>query len=545
MRIQKVKISNFKCYKDTFELVLNERLNIIVGNNESGKSTIIDAINLALSGWFKGRYVFNELTQYLFNKESVDEYLNSLKNGTPLPLPSIAIELFFSENTPAIFRGNKNSENSDSYGLTFRIEFDEKYLEEYNLLLQEKSIHSLPIEYYQFYWESFARDEKITPRVIPIKSALIDSSSNRQQNGSDVYIGQIIKNFLETKDVVDISQSHRKMKDVFVQQDAIKNINSKIQSNSDITNRKVELSVELSTKNAWENSLVTYIDDIPFHFLGQGEQSVLKTKLALSHKKALEANILLIEEPENHLSHSKLNTLINDLKAGAENKQIIINTHSSFVANKLGLDSLILLNDLKTIKLTDLKKDTFEYFKKLSGYDTLRLILCKKAILVEGDSDELIVQKAFMNKYENTLPIDNGIDVISVGTSFLRFLEIAEKINKQTIVITDTDWSLDAIQEKYSDYLGANKKDNIEISYDATLDSGELLVSGKPFNYNTLEPKVLKANSLELLNNIFNKKFETEDEMHKFMKKNKTNCALLLFETNVNFVIPSYINDML
>jgi putative ATP-dependent endonuclease of the OLD family len=545
MRIQKVKISNFKCYKDTFELVLNERLNIIVGNNESGKSTIIDAINLALSGWFKGRYVFNELTQYLFNKESVDEYLNSLKNGTPLPLPSIAIELFFSENTPAIFRGNKNSENSDSYGLTFRIEFDEKFLEEYNLLLQEKSIHSLPIEYYQFYWESFARDEKITPRVIPIKSALIDSNSNRQQNGSDVYIGQIIKNFLETKDVVDISQSHRKMKDVFVQQDAIKNINSKIQSNSDITNRKVELSVELSTKNAWENSLVTYIDDIPFHFLGQGEQSVLKTKLALSHKKALEANILLIEEPENHLSHSKLNTLINDLKAGAENKQIIINTHSSFVANKLGLDSLILLNDLKTIKLTDLKKDTFEYFKKLSGYDTLRLILCKKAILVEGDSDELIVQKAFMNKHENKLPIDNGIDVISVGTSFLRFLEIAEKINKQTIVITDTDWSLDAIQEKYSDYLGANKKDNIEISYDATLDSGELLVSGKPFNYNTLEPKVLKANSLELLNNIFDKKFETEDEMHKFMKKNKTNCALLLFETNVNFVIPSYINDML
>ena len=543
MRIQKIKISNFKCYKDTFELVLNERLNIIVGNNESGKSTIIDAINLALSGWFKGRYVFNELTQYLFNKESVDEYLNSLKNGTPLPLPSIAIELFFSENTPAIFRGNKNSKNSDSYGLTFRIEFDEKFLEEYNLLIKEQSIHSLPIEYYQFYWESFARDEKITPRVIPIKSALIDSSNSRQQNGSDIYIGQIIKNFLETKDVVDISQSHRKMKDVFVQQDAVKNINRKIQNNSDITNRKVELSVELSTKNAWENSLVTYIDDIPFHFLGQGEQSILKTKLALSHKKAIEANILLIEEPENHLSHSKLNTLINDLKIGAEDKQIIISTHSSFVANKLGLDSLILLNNLKTIKLTDLKKDTFEYFQKLSGYDTLRLILCDKAILVEGDSDELIVQKAFMKKYQNTLPIDNGVDVISVGTSFLRFLEIAEKINKQTVVITDTDWSLEALQDKYSDYLGANKKDNIEISYDAILDTGELLISGKPFNYNTLEPKLLKANSLEVLNDIFDKTYQNVDDMHKFMKSNKTDCALQLFETDKNFVIPNYIND--
>lgn len=544
MRIKKIKISNFKCFKEKFELVLNDNLNIIVGNNEAGKSTIIDAINLALSGWFKGRYISNELTQYLFNKESVDEYLNSLENGNPLPLPNISIELFFSENSPPIFRGNRNSEISDSYGLSFKIEFDEKFLDEYTLLVKENSIHSLPIEYYHFYWESFARDEKITPRIIPIKSAVIDSSNNRQQNGSDVYIGQIVKNFLDTKDIVDISQSHRKMKDVFIQQEAVKNINTKIQENSHITNRKVELSVELSTKNAWENSLVTYIDNIPFHFLGQGEQSIIKTKLALSHKKAIEANILLIEEPENHLSHSKLNTLINDLKNGGQDKQIIINTHSSFVANKLGLDSLILLNNLKTIKLTDLKKETFEYFKKLSGYDTLRLILCEKAILVEGDSDELIVQKAYMNKYENDLPIDNGIDVISVGTSFLRFLEIAEKINKPTIVITDTDWSLESLQEKYSNYIGENKKDFIEISYDQTLDTGELLINGKPFNYNTLEPKILKANSLELLNNIFNKEFKTENDMHKFMKKNKTNCALSLFETDVNFVIPSYINDI-
>ena len=37
---------------------------------------------------------------------------------------------------------------------------------------------------------------------------------------------------------------------------------------------------------------------------------------------------------------------------------------------------------------------TFEFFKKVAGYDTLRLILCKKSILVEGDSDELVVQRA-------------------------------------------------------------------------------------------------------------------------------------------------------
>ena len=47
MYIKKVKIHNFKCYKD-FEMVLNKGTNIIVGDNEAGKSTIIEAINLRL-----------------------------------------------------------------------------------------------------------------------------------------------------------------------------------------------------------------------------------------------------------------------------------------------------------------------------------------------------------------------------------------------------------------------------------------------------------------------------------------------------------------
>src|SRR5690606_758527 len=129
---------------------------------------------------------------------------------------------------------------------------------------------------------------------------------------------------------------------------AIERINEKIQLDSLLGLKKIELSVELSTKNAWESSLVTYIDNIPFHHIGMGEQSIIKTKLALCHKKSLEANILLIEEPENHLSHVKLNELLKDIKEGSIDKQIIISTHSSFVANKLGLDNLILLNGLKT-----------------------------------------------------------------------------------------------------------------------------------------------------------------------------------------------------
>jgi putative ATP-dependent endonuclease of OLD family len=467
-----------------------------VGDNEAGKSTIIEAIHLALTGWFNGRYLHNELTQYLFNYQIVKEYLESIERGQPLSPPCIFIEIYIdSENLP-LFNGNANSEKSNSIGFSLKIEFDDKYQDEYQILLDSGNIKSLPIEYYNFYWESFARDERVTPKLIPIKPALIDSSNNRLQNGSDIYIGRIVKDFLESKEMVDISQAHRKMKDIFMQEEAVKAINKKIQETSKISNKKVELSVELSSKNAWESTLVTYLDDIPFHHVGKGEQCIIKTKLALSHKKALEANLLLIEEPENHLSHSKLNCLIKDIKEGSSNKQIIISTHSSFVANKLGLDSLILLNDLKITRFKDLTPETFKFFEKLAGYDTLRLILCKKAILVEGDSDELIVQKAYSTKNDKRLPIEDGIDVISVGISFLRFLEIAEIINKPTVVITDNDGDLEAIQKKYHNYLGENEKDNIRISYDQSINAGELMINGKPFNYNTLEPNILRDNDL-------------------------------------------------
>ena len=40
MFIRKVKIHNFKCYRD-FEITLEEGLNIVVGDNEAGKSTIL------------------------------------------------------------------------------------------------------------------------------------------------------------------------------------------------------------------------------------------------------------------------------------------------------------------------------------------------------------------------------------------------------------------------------------------------------------------------------------------------------------------------
>lgn len=547
MVITKLIIQGFKGFKDRFCIEFNESVNIIVGDNEAGKSTILEAINLGLTGLYAGKPVRNNISQYLFNDQLVKEYLASLATAARLPPPELFVELHFKKTPDTVFlEGDGNCLKSSSVGVMFKIKFNEDYKAAYEALLKAGDIRTLPIEYYDIEWKSFSRDALLS-RNIPLKSAFIDSSSARGNNGSDVYISRIIKDLLTDDEVISVSQSHRKMKEAFISDKSIETINKKIISASKITSKKVTISVELSSQNAWESSLITCLDDVPFNYIGKGEQSIVKTNLALSHNKAKESNVILIEEPENNLSHTKLNLLIKTIKDNCIGKQIIITTHSSFVANKLGLGDLIFLSNRKTTKLDSLTTGTKEFFEKIAGYDTLRMVLCKKAILVEGDSDELVVQKAYMEANQGRLPVEDGIEVISVGISFLRFLEIAAIIDTPTCVVTDNDGDITAIQKKYSAYLGANKKPHIDICFDPIVDTGTLTVGSKKYNYNTLEPKLLKANSRAILNTILGTTYTSDDDLRVHMRANKTDCALKIFNyTNtaaLSLQYPQYILD--
>lgn len=401
MKIKKIKIKNFKIYKD-FSFEFKDGVNLIVGNNESGKSTLLEAIHLTLTGVMNGRYLKNELSQYLFNRHTVQAYLDCIRAGGNESPPEILIEVYFGTEEHPLFKGKYNSDHIDEYGVALRIAFDDNYRESYMALIESRDLATLPIEYYKIEFMAFSR-EIVLPRNIPIKSALIDSMSNRYQNGSDIYIARIIQDDLEDIEKVGLSQEYRKLKQSFIGSKHIQEINKKI-ADKRISDKKLHISIDLESQNAWENILVTYFDDIPFHHAGKGEQCIIKTNLAMQHRHSQNANLILLEEPECHLSHTKLNQLLKQISENCGSKQIIITTHSSFVANKLGLENITLINAQRTASFSNLTLETYDFFKKLAGYDTLRLLFCKKAVLVEGDSDELVFQKAYMMQNENRLP---------------------------------------------------------------------------------------------------------------------------------------------
>lgn len=535
MKITKVHIKNYKLFKDReFNL---KNTTIIVGNNGVGKSTIIEAIHLALTGYYHGKSLIRELNQDMFNKECVEEYLASLKTPNKLLPPSIEISLYF--DAVEDWRGNDNPDGSSADGFTFVIQFDEEHhKKDYESLIEEDKLASIPIEYYQAFWKTFAREFNFSTTFNNFKGLIIDSDNFANNN---VYTSRIIKEFFDDDAAIKMSQSQRVAFSALFENETVSAINGKISENAELREKDVSIGVQNVSRTSWETLLSTNVKGIPFDNVGKGEQCMIKTYLSFVAPKTKNKGIIMIEEPESHLSYSNLNKILSYIKDKLSDFQIIITTHSSFVLNKLGLDNLLLVSKENEISFDDLSNDNVKFFEKRSGYDTLRFLLCEKSILVEGDSDELIVQRAYLDKY-GKLPIENGIDIITVSLSFLRFLEIAKKLQLTTSIITDNDGNLTAIKDKYKNYEGI---ENISINYDKKVfnhDDTEISKEKVP-NLNTLEPALLRANSLVVLNKVLGTDYENSEDLLHFMITNKTDVAWKIFKSKDCINYPSYIMD--
>lgn len=527
MHITKAIIENYRTLKKA-TVPFNEHLNIIVGDNECGKSTLLEAINLALTGLLNGRSIVTELHPYLFNSEAVVAYVASLGSPKPLLPPEITIQLFFKDDPALVaLKGINNSLHENVPGVVLKILFDNSYATElaaYSAHMNE--VRTMPVEYYKIEWHSFAGNA-ITARSIPTKCSFIDASVVRNTASANKYVVDIVKDVLNPKQQAELSLTYRKMKNTFLAEPSVDDINKQLAAlKGKISGKEISVSLDNSARGNWDAGIMPHLNDIPITLIGKGEQNSVKIRLAMN--SAAKSHLFLVEEPENHLSFSNLNVLIDTIAETYETRQIIMTTHSSFVLNKLGVESAILFRREFNGKLSDLDKSTYKYFMKLPGHDTLRLILARKAILVEGPSDELIVQRAY-HKQHGKMPLADGVDIITVNSlAFSRFLEIAKMLQIEVAVVTDNDGDVDALKAKYLKFDGIT---HIKICYDVDI------------AHQTLEPQLIKANSLAKINTVLGTKHADEDALRAYMTGNKTECALRFFDSNEDWVVPRYIVD--
>lgn len=524
--ILSVHVRNYKIF-DAFDLSLNPDLNIVVGDNEAGKSTLLEAVELALTRKLGGRIIDYDLSPYLFNKAIAEAFLKEINAGMKVAPPAIVIEVVLKPTDAlAPLRGKNNLLKEDLVGVRLEIAFDPDYKEEYAKLLADTAPKRvIPMEYYKVSWVGFSGNA-ITTRSLALEVFSIDATTVKLQSGTDQYVQGVISSTLDAKERVALAVAYRKLRETFSQEEAIKAINAKIKTGS-ISAKTLTIGLDVSQKAQWESNLVPHLDALPFQLSGKGEQTALKIMLALE-RKATDSDVVLIEEPENHQSFSSMNQLIAKVSAKCKDKQIIITTHSAYVLNKLGIEKVQFLHGNHVTSLAKLPAETREYFQKLSGYDTLRLILAKRAILVEGPSDELIVQRAFHDKH-GALPIEKGVDVINVrGLSFARFLDIAAQLKKPVDVVTDNDGNHQGkVVDRYAAYVSATTKVHADADDTAP----------------TLEPQLVKHAGRAAINQVLGTAHADDAALIEFMKANKTECALRIFQAGQKITFPTYIRN--
>ena len=433
MNIKKFHIVNFKKFSDD-QFDFNDDINIIVGDNESGKSTLLEAIELCLNLNYRGRPLSNSISSDLFNKGCIEAFLAGDKSHETLP--QILIEAFLDGN--AELQGNNNSAREDTPGLFVRIFFDPELSDTYaEFLKKPDEIVSLPIEFYTFEWFSFAW-KKVNVHSKKIGCLFIDPPRLHPTYGTRKYISDILGAALNATDRATLNLNFRQLKQKFDNEPDVARVNDDLDNENEVTDKGLSISVNISSQTSWENNLQLNLDDVPFTETGKGEQHQTQIKLALWHK-AKDMDVIMVEEPENHLSHINLVKLIKYIEDKHVGQQVFLTTHSSYVLNKLSFNKLCLIAKTYT-RLKDINSKTIKTLKRLPGHDTLRAVLAQKIILVEGPSDELLLKRLYRNLHDGRLPEEDGIDIIVVrGIGFKNYLNIVVQLGNRTHVVKDND----------------------------------------------------------------------------------------------------------
>jgi len=542
--IKKLRVQNFKKFrKEVFEF--NEDINILVGDNECGKSTVLEAIELCLNCCHRGKPVSPEVMAELFNCQCVEEYVDG--DHSQASLPALLIEAYLDGN--AELKGNNNTEGIDTQGIFIKMSFDPDMGVHYQAFIEAEDVITVPFELYRVEWYSFAW-KHLTQFAKPVNCLFVDPTRLHPTMGRSRYINGIINSHADKSARSTLNLAYRTLKMGFNEDESVLEINKKLNEEKELTAKSLTIVADITPSGSWDSNLGLAVNDVPFAHIGKGEQNQIQIKIAIQNK-ASDIDIVMLEEPENHLSHINLIQLVSYIEQKNAGKQIFLTTHSSYVLNKLSINKLCLLSN-RYVRLTGIDKGTVNTLRRLPGYDTLRLVLAQRVLLVEGPSDELVLKRIYREKHKR-LPEEDGIDIIVVrGIGFRVYLDIARELKHPVRVVKDNDkdYQGNIVEWKNARYADCDFID---------------LFSPTDNTMYSLEPALIAANgntadTLDKLANIMlatptynqytacadlpaKKKFLVDWYAEANSGTKKVNSALRLFDSGTAISYPEYLRN--
>lgn len=357
--IRKIVLSNFKKFK-RLTLDFDSEMNVFAGDNEAGKSTALLAIDLALSG---SRSKVEALgIETLMSKCAVDEFLAGARNV--VDLPSMFVEIFLSDGRDSELHGRCNSLHESAFGLRFSCEPSNEYPREIAQVLSEED-DNFPFEFYAIKFATFQGTPYGGHRR-HLRHLLIDGAQINAEYAQREYTRALYRANALPNERGSYENKYRQAKKKFWSEH-LSDLNAKL---------SVQFWLRSSSKSNLETDLVISEGGIPLENRGRGRQSMIKTEFALNKSNAADAiEVLLLEEPENHLSHINMRWLV-DRIANPGGKQLFVSTHNSLICSRLDLRKVIMLDTMENpATLRELDESTAAFFCKAPDNNVLEFAM--------------------------------------------------------------------------------------------------------------------------------------------------------------------------
>lgn len=449
MYLSTLKLWNFRKYcamadgKPGLEIHFQEGVNVLIGENDSGKTAIVDAI----------RYVLRTQSGEFIQFEDKDFYQEPDGNRKD----EFKIECVFdgiNEQDAGLF-WEWLSWNDDKT----------KYLLKVWLYAKRKDNIIMPtfsagIEGQAERMDSEARELLKVVYFKPLRDALTDMTHGYKsrlaqilgahelfKTEKDVH-GNIIKHKLET----DYEKLKKEIENYFKVGGGGESITSEINSflrehfllNGDSRNAEVKLTGGELTEIL---RLLDLIMEGNKSGLGTLNLLCIAAEMLLFNNQKKGLKLALVEELEAHLHPQYQLRLIEYISSQQKNEQFILSTHSIALASKIKLANLIVLKGTEALPMspeyTLMKPADYKFLERFLDATKANLFFARGLIMVEGDAENLLIpaiaQLIGRNLYKY------GVSVVNVGsTAYKRYVNIFKRKDGKSFgmpiaVVSDLD----------------------------------------------------------------------------------------------------------
>lgn len=475
MYLSELKAQHFRQFED-FSMAFNKGLNLLVGENNAGKSSVIDAIRLVLDTT-SAEWVNLKSTDFLNGKNELQiqlkfedlslresglflEYLTN-EEVTPGVDKSVLFITLSAKLAPSPFKKSQFIKTEIRSGINNDGPIIERDVREYLAATYLKPLRDAEAELSagrssrlsQILGSnaSLAGDTSATQRIIELltgasKEIQSDAAIQTAQGNIATLLNSLtfranvftpVLSLLGSKDYADMSESEKSF--------ALKSILEKLTLELDASGIK--------------------------HGLGYSSLLFMATELMLIKQEEEQYPLLLVEEPEAHLHPQLQLKFINYLRTENSQLQCILSTHSPVLASKAPLESLILMQEGQAFPLrkgcTALEDEDYVFLEKFLDSTKANMFFAKGVLLVEGVAEVVLIPK--IAELLGRPLEDYGVSLVSVnGLSRKRYAKAYRSSPTSTnpkplpikvACITDLDlWPNEAEDTGDNDYGFKTKK---------------------------------------------------------------------------------------